>query len=215
MSGRVPLAVTDNLNFGNPHQPEIFWQLREAVNGLAEACRFFHTPVTGGNVSLYNQSPAGAIAPTPTVGMVGLISDEKHITRSHFQHAGDSILLLGDWGWEVAGTMYAREIHGLRTGHMPQIHLHRERDLQETVRAMIATGHVHSAHDISDGGLALAWWKAAWAAKSRSERGSTCPATNDSTSRFSMNAGSGDCFGAARSGPVARGSGAPAIRPPG
>ena len=87
-TGAVPLAVTDNLNFGNPHKPENFWQLRECVEGLAEGCRAFNTPVTGGNVSLYNESPAGAIDPTPTVGMVGLIDDERHVTTSRFQERG-------------------------------------------------------------------------------------------------------------------------------
>ena len=90
-AGATPLAVTDNLNFGNPHKPENFWQLRESVEGLAEGCRAFDVPVTGGNVSLYNESPAGAIDPTPTVGMVGLIEDEKHVTVSRFhRRSGDA-----------------------------------------------------------------------------------------------------------------------------
>src|SRR5437016_6210834 len=94
-SGARPLAVTDNLNFGNPYKPENFWQLREAVEGAAEACRAFGTPVTGGNVSLYNESPAGVVDPTPTIGMVGLIEKEEHITTQWFKNAGDVIILIG------------------------------------------------------------------------------------------------------------------------
>ena len=105
-SGAVPLAVTDNLNFGNPYKPENFWQLREAVEGLAEACRAFDTPVTGGNVSLYNESPAGVVDPTPTVGMVGLIEREEWITTQFFKAAGDVVILLGDFGDEMGGSHY-------------------------------------------------------------------------------------------------------------
>ena len=94
-SGARPLAVTDNLNFGNPYKPENFWQLREAVEGIAEACRAFGTPVVGGNVSLYNESPAGVVDPTPTVAMVGLIDDETHITTQWFKNKGDAIILIG------------------------------------------------------------------------------------------------------------------------
>src|SRR5205814_5793196 len=94
-SGAKPLAITDNLNFGNPYKAENFWQLREAVEGIAEACRVFGTPVTGGNVSLYNESPAGVVDPTPTVAMVGLIDHERHITTQWFKMAGDAIILVG------------------------------------------------------------------------------------------------------------------------
>src|SRR6184192_893908 len=104
-SGARPLAVTDNLNFGNPYKPENFWQLREAVEGMAEACRVFGTPVTGGNVSLYNESPAGVVDPTPTVAMVGLIDEEKHITTQWFKNEGDVIVLVGSvTGIDDAGT---------------------------------------------------------------------------------------------------------------
>src|SRR5206468_8481793 len=94
-SGARPLAVTDCLNFGNPYKSENFWQLREAVEGIAEACRAFRTPVTGGNVSLYNESPAGVVDPTPTIAMVGLIDTEKHITTQWFKNEGDMIILVG------------------------------------------------------------------------------------------------------------------------
>src|SRR3954465_6738127 len=114
-SGAVPLAVTDNLNFGNPHKPENFWQLRECVEGLAEGCNAFDTPVTGGNVSLYNENPTGSIDPTPTVGMVGLIEHEDHVTTQWFKDAGDVILLVGSaaaTGSALGGSHYLRVIHG-------------------------------------------------------------------------------------------------------
>ncbi len=95
-SGAVPLGVTDNLNYANPHNPELFWQLKESVRGLADACRAFNAPVTGGNCSLYNQHPAGPIDPTPTVAMVGLIEKPEHITTQWFKDEGDAIILLGD-----------------------------------------------------------------------------------------------------------------------
>src|SRR5258705_13327225 len=107
-SGARPLAVTDNLNFGNPYKPENFWQLREAVEGIAEACRDFGTPVTGGNVSLYNESPAGVVDPTPTIGMVGLIDEERHITTQWFKSAGDVVILAGQTGNELSGSQFLK-----------------------------------------------------------------------------------------------------------
>jgi phosphoribosylformylglycinamidine synthase II len=155
-SGAVPLAVTDNLNFGNPHKPENFWQLRECIEGLAEACRFFNTPVTGGNVSLYNESPAGAIDPTPTVGMVGIIENERHVTAQSFQTAGDAILLIGDLGDELGGSQYLAVVHGRKEGLPPRLDFQRELAAQDAVRALIRMGLVKSAHDCSEGGLAVA-----------------------------------------------------------
>ncbi|MEA3209548.1 MAG: phosphoribosylformylglycinamidine synthase subunit PurL [Chthoniobacter sp.] len=155
-SGATPLAVTDNLNFGNPHNPENFWQLAECVEGLAEGCRAFQTPVTGGNVSLYNQSPAGAIDPTPTVGMVGLIEDEKHITRSHFQTAGDAIILIGELGADLGASHFLKVLHGRKAGRVPQLDLARELAVHDAVRALIKSRLVRSAHDCSEGGLAVA-----------------------------------------------------------
>lgn len=154
-SGAIPLAVTDNLNFGNPHKPENFWQLREAVEGLAEGCRAFDVPVTGGNVSLYNESPAGAIDPTPTVGMVGLIEEEAHITQSFFRQAGDAIVLLGELGDEMGGSHYLKVLHGLKQGVPPRVDFTRERALHDTLRELIRSGLVESAHDCSEGGLAV------------------------------------------------------------
>ncbi len=155
-SGAVPLAVTDNLNFGNPHNPESFWQLRECVEGLAEGCRAFNTPVTGGNVSLYNQSPAGAIDPTPTVGMVGLIADERHVTTQAFKQAGDVIILVGDLGAELGASHYLKVMHRRKEGRVPRVDFDREKAVQDAVRALIRSRLVKSAHDCSEGGLAVA-----------------------------------------------------------
>jgi phosphoribosylformylglycinamidine synthase subunit PurL len=150
-SGARPLAVTDNLNFGNPHNPENFWQLVECVDGLAEGCRAFNIPVTGGNVSLYNQSPAGAIDPTPTVGMVGLIEDAKHITTSHFKNAGDAIVLIGGLGDELGASHFLK-----KTGAVPRMDFLKEISVQDAVLALIKSRLVKSAHDCSEGGLAVA-----------------------------------------------------------
>ncbi len=154
-SGAKPLAVTDNLNFGNPYKPEIFWQLREAVEGEAEACRAFGTPVTGGNVSLYNESPAGAVDPTPTIAMVGLIEDESHITTQFFQAAGNAIVLLGDLGDELGASHFLKVCHGRKEGLPPRLDIERELHLQKTLRELIRAGLVRSAHDCSEGGLAV------------------------------------------------------------
>jgi phosphoribosylformylglycinamidine synthase len=156
MTGAEPLALTDNLNFGNPHNPETFYQLQQAVDGLAEGCRAFDIPVTGGNVSLYNQSPAGPIDPTPTVGIVGQIRDPKHITPSHFQNQGDAIILIGDIGEELGASLYLREIHGLKRGRPPELNLEREKKMHDAVRAAIRLGEIRSAHDLAEGGLLVA-----------------------------------------------------------
>ncbi len=156
MTGAIPLGATDNLNFGNPYHHEIFWQLKESTQGIANACRFFNIPITGGNVSLYNQSPSGAIDPTPTIGMVGMIEEESDITTSGFQKEGDTIILLGDWGWEIAATTYLQEIHGHKRGFPPRIDLDCESKLHHCVRKLIKHHFVASAHDLSDGGLAVA-----------------------------------------------------------
>jgi len=154
-SGAIPLAVTDNLNFGNPHKPENFWQLRECVEGLAEGCNAFNTPVTGGNVSLYNENPAGAIDPTPTVGMVGIIEDEKHVTTSFFKDAGDAVLLLGELGDEMGGSHYLKVLFGRKEGIPPHVDFTKELALHDTLRALIRKGLVKSAHDCAEGGLAV------------------------------------------------------------
>jgi phosphoribosylformylglycinamidine synthase len=155
-SGARPLAVTDNLNFGNPYKPENFWQLREAVEGIAEACRAFRTPVTGGNVSLYNESPAGVVDPTPTIGMVGLIDDEKHITTQWFKEPGDVIILVGEIGNELGGSQFLKICHGKKIGPTPHVDLTHEIKVQNAVRDLIKEGLVKSAHDCSEGGLNVA-----------------------------------------------------------
>ena len=155
-TGARPLAVTDCLNFGNPYKPENFWQLREAVEGVAEACRAFGTPVTGGNVSLYNESPLGVVDPTPTVAMVGLIDDEKHITTQWFKNEGDIIILVGEIGNELGGSRYLKLCHGLKIGPPPHVDLTHEIKLQNAVRDLIREDFVKSAHDCSEGGLAVA-----------------------------------------------------------
>jgi len=155
-SGAVPLAMTDNLNFGNPYKPENFYQLKECVRGLAEVCRFFDVPVVGGNVSLYNESAAGAIDPTPTVAVVGLIEEEKHITRQFVRAAGDRLILLGGAPDELGGSQYLGVLHGLKTGDAPRADLAAEKRLQEFLLAQIRAGRVSAAHDLSEGGLLVA-----------------------------------------------------------
>ncbi|MDB6111837.1 MAG: purL, partial [Pedosphaera sp.] len=161
-SGATPLGSTDNLNYGNPHNPEIFWQLRESVRGLAEGCRAFNAPVTGGNVSLYNQNPNGPIDPTPTVAMVGLIEKPEHVTTQWFKDEGDVILLLGeivdrnDPLLGLGGSAYLQQIHGLKTGTPPRCDLVKETELHLALRSLIYSGVIKSAHDCSEGGLAVA-----------------------------------------------------------
>jgi phosphoribosylformylglycinamidine synthase len=155
-SGARPLALTDCLNFGNPYKPQNFWQLREAVEGVAEACREFGTPITGGNVSLYNESPAGVVDPTPTIAMVGLIDHENHITTQWFKNEGDAIILVGKIGGELGGSHYVKVCHGLKIGPPPHVDLPHEIKIQSAVRDLIREGLVKSAHDCSEGGLAVA-----------------------------------------------------------
>jgi phosphoribosylformylglycinamidine synthase II len=155
-TGARPMAITNCLNFGNPTRPEVFYQLKEAVAGMGEACRALGTPVTGGNVSLYNESPSGAVYPTPVIGMVGLIDDISHITRATFQQDGDSILLLGDMGGELGGSEYLATIHGQVLGPPPRCDVEREKVVIEVLLDAIRSGAVSSAHDCSDGGLAVA-----------------------------------------------------------
>lgn len=155
-SGGEPLAITDNLNFGSPEKPEIFWQLEKAVDGMAEACRRLGTPVIGGNVSLYNENNKGAIYPTPVVGMVGLVHDTDHITTQGFKQEGDVILLLGDTRAELGGSEFQYAVHGVTEGRPPVIDLDTEKKLLDGVLSAIQAGLVASAHDVSDGGLAAA-----------------------------------------------------------
>ncbi|GAB7387771.1 phosphoribosylformylglycinamidine synthase II [Bacillaceae bacterium] len=155
-SGARPLAVTDNLNFGNPEKPEIFWQFEKAVDGMSEACRALNTPVIGGNVSFYNETNGKAIYPTPVVGMVGLIEDLDHITTQEFKSPGDVILLLGETKAEIGGSEYQKLVCKTIGGRPPQLDLEKERNVQEVTLAAIRQGLVASAHDLAEGGLAVA-----------------------------------------------------------
>ncbi|AZS13760.1 phosphoribosylformylglycinamidine synthase subunit PurL [Paenibacillus lutimineralis] len=155
-SGAEPLAITDNLNFGSPEKPDIFWQMEKSVDGMAEACRVLDTPVIGGNVSLYNENSKGAIYPTPVVGMVGLVHDTDHITTQGFKNEGDAILLLGDTYGELGGSEFQAVVHGVTEGRPPQLDLNKEKSLLNAVLKAIQSGLVQSAHDLSEGGLAVA-----------------------------------------------------------
>jgi len=160
-SGAVPLGTTDNLNMPSPMKPELFWQIKESVRGLADACRAFNAPVTGGNCSLYNQSPNGPIDPTPTVVVVGLIEKPEHVTTQWFKDEGDAIILLGDAVdvndplLGLGGSAYLQAVHGRKTGSPPRCDLATARTLHTTLLGLIQSGLVKSAHDCSEGGLAV------------------------------------------------------------
>ena len=155
-SGGQPLAITNCLNFGNPYKPEVYWQFKEAIEGMGEACRFFDTPVTGGNVSFYNESPDAAVYPTPTIGMVGLIEDLKYITTSYFKDEDDLIYILGEDHEELGGSEYLKVIHKKVTGESPKLDLQIEKELQDTVLFLIKKDLIKSAHDVSEGGIVCA-----------------------------------------------------------
>ncbi|MEH7299201.1 phosphoribosylformylglycinamidine synthase subunit PurL [Neobacillus drentensis] len=155
-SGAEPLAITDNLNFGNPEKPEVFWQIEKAADGISEACRVLQTPVIGGNVSLYNETSGTAVYPTPVIGMVGLVTDIDHITTQHFKNSGDLIYLVGETNPEFGGSELQKLIHGRIFGQAPELNVIFEKERQDTVLAAIRAGLVQSAHDLSEGGLGVA-----------------------------------------------------------
>jgi phosphoribosylformylglycinamidine synthase len=157
-SGARPLGLTDCLNFGNPYKPEVFYQMKKAVEGLAEACKVLEVPVISGNVSLYNESLTHSVYPTPLVGMVGLIEDISHITTQWFKEAGDIVFLAGDIKTQpdIGGSEYLKEVHGQVNGNAPAIDLPAEKKLHDFIRDAIKAGLVRSAHDCSEGGLAVA-----------------------------------------------------------
>jgi phosphoribosylformylglycinamidine synthase len=161
-SGALPLGATDNLNMPSPLKPELFWQIKESVRGLAEGCKAFNAPVTGGNCSLYNQSPAGPIDPTPTISVVGLIEKLEHVTTQWFKDEGDAIILLGeavDKGdpiFGLGGSAYLQVIRGKKNGSPPRCDLEVAKILHTTLIGLIQSGLVKSAHDCSEGGLAVA-----------------------------------------------------------
>jgi phosphoribosylformylglycinamidine synthase len=154
--GGEPIAVTDCLNFGNPEKPEIMWQFAECVRGIGDACRALGTPVVSGNVSLYNETEGQGIFPTPTVGMVGLVEPVERTCRSAFRTPGDVIVLVGSIQGEVGGSEYLAAEFGEEAGRPPALDLAREKAVQETVRRAVREGLLSSAHDCSDGGLAVA-----------------------------------------------------------
>lgn len=156
-SGGKPLAITNNLNFGNPYKPEVYWVFKEAVAGLGDACRIFNTPVTGGNVSFYNENPNGAVFPTPTIGMLGLIEDvDTQLMTAPFKNEGDIIFYVGAPRKGLGGTQYVSSIHGLTEGDAPEIDLTFEAALQACLLVAIRGGKINAAHDCADGGLSVA-----------------------------------------------------------
>ena len=154
-AGAVPIGATNCLNFGNPERPEIMWQLVEAIEGIADACRALDIPITGGNVSLYNETDGAAIYPTPIIGVVGLLEDASRVLTRAFQGPGDAVILLGDDRGELGGSEYLKSVHGLVRGDAPSLDLVREAALLKLVTGAAAAGLLQSAHDCSDGGIAV------------------------------------------------------------
>jgi len=154
-SGGKPVAITNCLNFGNPYKPKIYYGFAEAIKGMGEACRVFGTPVTGGNVSFYNEDPDRAVFPTPTIGMLGIVDNVDHITTMTFKDDGDWVYLLGKNKNELGGSEYLHTIFGKTHGPVPELDLHEEKKLQDTLLEAIKAGIVKSAHDCADGGLAV------------------------------------------------------------
>lgn len=160
-SGAQPLAITDGLNYGNPEHPEIFWQLEKSADGISEACRVLNTPVISGNVSLYNETKGTAIYPTPIIGMVGLIDNIEHIMTQSFKQAGDVIVLIGETKAEFGGSELQKMVKGHISGQAPTLDLAIEQKVQNLVLDSIRQGLLASAHDLSEGGLAVAIFESA------------------------------------------------------
>ncbi|MFJ7186717.1 phosphoribosylformylglycinamidine synthase subunit PurL [Lysinibacillus xylanilyticus] len=156
-SGGTPLAITDCLNFGNPEKPEIFWQIEKSADGISAACTALNSPVIGGNVSLYNERSGEAVYPTPTIGMVGLIEDLAHVTTQEVKAAGDVVFVIGDTNTEFGGSELQKLLNnGVISGKAPAIDLQVEAARQEALLKAIKAGIVQSAHDVAEGGLAVA-----------------------------------------------------------
>ena len=157
-AGGRPLAITNCLNFGNPYKPDVYWVFKEAVGGMGDACRALNTPVTGGNVSFYNENPENAVFPTPTIGMLGLVDDIDQRVTADFKDEGDAIFLLSPAGWthknDIGGSEYLSWIHKKTEGDAPHFELDEEIAIQNALLKLIKEGIVKSAHDVSDGGLA-------------------------------------------------------------
>jgi phosphoribosylformylglycinamidine synthase len=154
--GAAPIAATDCLNFGNPERPEVYWQLRRAVEGLAAACRALEVPIVSGNVSLYNETNGRAIKPSPIVGMVGLIDDYRRAVDGGFRQAGEAVILLGPTRQDATVCEYLALRYGIDQGPAPALELNVEAAVQRLCRSLIADGLVSSCHDCSEGGLAVA-----------------------------------------------------------
>lgn len=154
--GGTPLAITNCLNFGDPYDPEVYWQFAEAVKGIGDACLAFGTPVTGGNVSFYNEGPDGPIFPTPVIGMIGMVKNEDFIVTPSFKEDGDLIFLLGETRGHLGGTEVLSSIYGITAGEAPPIDLESEILIQKALLELIMQGLIKSAHDLSEGGLAVA-----------------------------------------------------------
>jgi phosphoribosylformylglycinamidine synthase subunit PurL len=153
-SGGMPVAITNCLNFGNPYNPEVFWQFVEAIKGIGEACRQFNTPVTGGNVSFYNQSSfEGPVFPTPVIGMLGIVKDKNKVMTLNFKNDGDLIYLIGECRDDISSSEYLYSWHKVKGSPAPYFDLSEEYDVQFSVRDLIQKGLIESAHDCSDGGL--------------------------------------------------------------
>ena len=156
-SGGVPSAITNCLNFGNPYNPEVYWQFVGAIKGMSKACLKFKTPVTGGNVSFYNQSAIEGtevpVFPTPTIGMLGIVEDKKHITSLAFKGKSDLIYLIGDSKNDISSSEYLASYHGVKESSAPDFDLDVEYDMQQTLINLIRKGTIESAHDVADGGL--------------------------------------------------------------
>ncbi|MFP5378736.1 MAG: AIR synthase-related protein, partial [Vicinamibacteria bacterium] len=155
-AGGVPIGATNNLNFGNPERPEIMGQFGEAVRGIGDACRALDVPVTGGNVSLYNETEGRAIYPTPVLGIVGLLEDAARTVTRRFQTTGARLLVLGDNRGELGGSEYLARVYDVVAGAPPRLDLAAERALQQLIVALVRERLVQSAHDCSEGGLAVA-----------------------------------------------------------
>ncbi|MCB5265715.1 MAG: phosphoribosylformylglycinamidine synthase subunit PurL [Candidatus Cloacimonetes bacterium] len=155
-SGAQPIAISNCLNFGNPYKPEVYYGFTECIRGMKDACLAFNTPVTGGNVSFYNESPEGAIYPTPVIAMLGLMQDFRGAQTQYFKAAGDKVFLLGPLTKSIGGSEYLKVIHHKIAGLPPRIDLALEKRVQDTVLELNEAGLTHSAHDLSEGGLAIA-----------------------------------------------------------
>ena len=153
-SGAEPSAITNCLNFGNPYNKEVYWQFVQAIKGMGKACRKFQTPVTGGNVSFYNQSSdEGPVFPTPTIGMLGVLDNKQHRMSLNFKNAGDSIFLIGESVNDIASSEYLYSFHGIKNSPAPHFDLDTEYKIQQVVKTLIRKRLIESAHDVSDGGL--------------------------------------------------------------